>query len=364
MRANQFQSLTSLRGLAALAVILFHCSSAAFGGASGPGLTLIPRRGYLAVDFFFLLSGFILAHVYADDFAQRVELAKFGRFLWARFARIYPVHLFALLLHVKLYGAGPAFSGGALLANLFLLQAPWLGYDSWNVVSWSISAEWHAYLLFPVLCLVLLRLRPTLAAILAAGCFAVLALFAANPTNSVAHVEHGMTVLARCLPEFFLGMLSYRLYRSGWAHRWWRADGTFAVLNLGIVYLAAAWPTDLAIIALLPAVLLAAASNEGRMQTLLETRPLVFLGDISYSIYMVHVFCLTAVIGAVTGGASLVGLGLLERLGILTIAIVLSLVMATLVSRCIEYPARAALRRVFEPRQAPFGRPKPLLSPF
>lgn len=339
---SQFQSLTSLRGIAALAVVLFHASSATFGAATSQGLALIPHRGYLAVDFFFLLSGFVLAHVYGDAFAQRAEVATFGRFLRARFARIYPVHLFTLLPYLKDVASGPAFSVQALLANLLLLQAPW-GFESWNSPSWSISAEWQAYLLFPLFCLLLARLRPAPAAIAAAGCFATIALVAIDPTGSIAHVSDGLLVLSRCLPEFLLGMLVYRLYRSGWALRWWRADATFALLALAIVCLAAAWPTDLAIIAFLPALLLAAAANEGRLCRILETRPLLFLGEISYSIYMIHAFCLTAIIG---DSARLATLDPLERLAVFTVGIVVSLVVAALVSRLIEYPARAALRRL------------------
>ena len=118
----------------------------------------------------------------------------------------------------------------------------------------------------------------------------------------------------------------------------------------------------------MPALLLAAAANEGRLGRLLATQPLLFLGKISYSIYMVHLSCLAAVVGAAGGGAGLAALSLPEgsslpeRIVVLTLALLLSLTLATLVSRCIEYPARAALRRVFSARREAARDSGPLLS--
>jgi peptidoglycan/LPS O-acetylase OafA/YrhL len=130
---TEISALTSLRGVAALTVLIFH---------------VVPDfRGYLAVDLFFLLSGFVLTHVY-----RGFELTRqsYFNFLKARLARIYPVHLMILVVLLPMLNTRPDFSSGGLLSSLFLMQSPWHSI-SWNYASWSISAEWHCYLLFPIL---------------------------------------------------------------------------------------------------------------------------------------------------------------------------------------------------------------------
>ena len=77
--------LTSLRGIAALVVVVFHLFPMALGAENLPDAV---ARGYLGVDFFFLLSGFVLAHVYGKVFATQMRWIKVKSFLWARFARI------------------------------------------------------------------------------------------------------------------------------------------------------------------------------------------------------------------------------------------------------------------------------------
>src|SRR5260370_2250304 len=96
-RPVDIPALTSLRGLAALTGLLFHSSYVAFDYAGGPPPE-IWRRGYLAVDLFFFLSGFVLTHVYGTRLAEEHNWRSIGKFLWARFSRIYPSILFATIV--------------------------------------------------------------------------------------------------------------------------------------------------------------------------------------------------------------------------------------------------------------------------
>jgi len=91
--------------IAAVAVVLFHSSFLAFNYAGGEP-PWIWRRGYLAVDLFFFLSGFVLAHVYGNRFAEERSWQTVGKFLWARFCRIYPASLFTAGIFVLLYATG------------------------------------------------------------------------------------------------------------------------------------------------------------------------------------------------------------------------------------------------------------------
>lgn len=103
LERREVRFLTPLRGIAALLVAVFHGLKRLenLGEAVGEH-TAFFERGYLWVDLFFLLSGFVLAHVYADRFAGSINLRSYLSFLRIRFARIYPLHLFALFVYLIL----------------------------------------------------------------------------------------------------------------------------------------------------------------------------------------------------------------------------------------------------------------------
>ncbi len=112
--------LTPLRGMAALMVVLFHARLLLFPQwmESIAGHTQLIENGYLWVDLFFILSGLVLAHVYGEAFARTPRTISYGRFLWLRLTRVYPLYLVTLLLLVgwELYKAnhGIGFYAGPL----------------------------------------------------------------------------------------------------------------------------------------------------------------------------------------------------------------------------------------------------------
>jgi len=115
----------------------------------------LARAGGTGVGVFFVLSGFILSYVYADKFAS--HSIGYGKFMFARISRVYPLHLVTLLVYGTLGAAGlllllPQDNHYTFILNLGLLQA-WGFTDlvSWNEPAWSISTELFAYLLFPFL---------------------------------------------------------------------------------------------------------------------------------------------------------------------------------------------------------------------
>jgi peptidoglycan/LPS O-acetylase OafA/YrhL len=161
----QLPALTGIRGFAALWVMLYHFSeknvdtnSWFHWGALDPLII----RGAAGVDIFFVLSGFILTHVYRNKFGSGLNRNSWLTFLNHRVARLYPVHLVTMLAMVVLFyaaksssGAAPhhsyAFSWYSALANLTLTHAWFPGVvGAINGPAWSISAEWFVYLLFPV----------------------------------------------------------------------------------------------------------------------------------------------------------------------------------------------------------------------
>jgi peptidoglycan/LPS O-acetylase OafA/YrhL len=157
-KARDLPTLTGLRGIAAFAVLFYHIRGG-MAGFAPEGVTAVLARGYLAVDLFFVLSGFILWWTYGAAFAEQGR-AAIVPFIIRRFARIFPLHLaimaamigFALLLTLSGRALGTQYPLAELPAHLVLVQN-WGFTDalSWNDPAWSISAEWAAYLLLAMI---------------------------------------------------------------------------------------------------------------------------------------------------------------------------------------------------------------------
>lgn len=343
---RQIASLTALRGIAAFVVLLAHAAD--IGGVPAPNAVGI-SRGYLAVDVFFLLSGFLLALSYGNVFAVGSSFAIIRSFLWARFARTYPVHLLVLIFLLPLYGIDRSFSGVALIKNLLLIQAPWSLLTTWNYPAWSISAEWHAYVLFPLV--VTSLLRGSVASVVRMMLYAVVALaIVAWTYDGLISVASGPAVLLRTLPEFLVGIILYRLYSNRCGASWLSRDISAVVIASMVVAMALVPHTDLlVIIGLLPIFLLSIAYNSGTVTRLLSFGPVQFLGHVSYSIYMVQMLpaLLFAFYRPLLGR---VGIGSPAREAI--VYIVLSVLLGTTLSLLIEHPARKWLRRIFLERGA------------
>src|SRR4051794_5950285 len=138
----RLDALTGLRFWFAFLVVCHHSLQHWFG----PRVYPVADFGYIGVDFFFVLSGFVLT------WSWRPEVAA-GRFWWNRVARIWPLHLATLLLAV-VFVTDQLHRPGVLgtVANLLLVQA-WVPSDKvyfgYNAVAWSLSCEVFFYLTFP-----------------------------------------------------------------------------------------------------------------------------------------------------------------------------------------------------------------------
>ncbi len=300
----QIAPLTTLRFFAAMMVVLLHYRERA--GLPALAGSALFTRGYLAVDFFFILSGFVLAHVYMEK--VRAGTCSHVAFVERRLARIWPMHLAMLAMVIVLYGAmlaaglepnNPARYDMALLPAHILMLHAWGIPDAalgFNYPSWSVSAEWFAYLLFPLFAAPLLRLwnRPALFAALAMASFA--AFYAAAPAIFGARLtELTDDGIWRIAPEFLLGMALWRLGLSG------GLDPRLTPLHLflaflSVVLLAALGAGDAFFIPAF-AWLIFSAAEAARRKTpslaWLSARPLVYLGEISYALYMAHALVFT-----------------------------------------------------------------------
>ena len=291
---RELKSLTALRGVAAMAVVMQHFSATAQSYCRETIPSLVPH-GYVGVDFFFVLSGFIMAYTYADDF-QRRGRAAFAPFLAKRVARIVPLNaavllglVWAGLASVALTGRNIFFGAADLphdiLANLFMLQGLGIGRNL-NGPSWSISTEFSAYLLCPLFVMLTFGPRARVAATAALGVAALCLLAMTRPRLALSFDDPPYS-LVRCFAEFALGMAACRMAAHAGAARLLRRDATAFGLAAAAAALLAA-RVDLPAVLLLPFIVAAFALNTGRAARLAQWRFFYFLGVISFSLYLIH----------------------------------------------------------------------------
>ncbi len=294
MNAEHLKPLTSLRFFAALWVVFFTYWSNL--GAPSPAFV---EKGYLGVELFFVLSGFILSHVYLQSSGE--GRFRYGPFLWARLARVYPLHLFTLtgiaILGIAATVAGMTIDPNvlslkALPANLLLVHA-W-GFSpvaGWNHPSWSISAEWFAYLTFPAFAWAAWRLRerPQIAVgaalLLIFGLYAAFERIAGFPLTS-ATISWGAL---RIIPCFAYGCAVYLAWRGGASDRRTLALGGTVISTLAIVIFASAGIPDAVVVSLFGLLILSLAGLSRTPVPVLSSNVCVWLGEISYSVYMICV---------------------------------------------------------------------------
>jgi peptidoglycan/LPS O-acetylase OafA/YrhL len=299
----RFEVLDGLRGIAALMVAVMHLDAL----HHFYGLPFV-RNSYLFVDFFFVLSGFIIAHASSAKLESGADAASF---MVRRFGRVWPLHVAVLLAFVAIEcgkwilinGVGvkasiDAFNpaGATPLAaipyHLALIQGMGLtASPSWNQPSWSISVEFWTYGIFALVTFAPARWRtPYAIAIVVAAMFTL-----------VTSVKGGMDTTIdfgffRCLAGFFIGVLVYRLRTLparglGYApaHSHLRIAEVGAVIGtIAFVTTAGHGPLSFAAPIVFALVVYVFSFEAGTVSRLLQATPFKRLGLWSYSIYIVH----------------------------------------------------------------------------
>jgi peptidoglycan/LPS O-acetylase OafA/YrhL len=302
---GQLPALTSLRGIAALWVVLYHYSVQCFPNLDATQYTHLVHKGYLAVDMFFMLSGFVMTHVYHRAFSESVT-QHYRSFIVARIARVYPLHVLVLLLFVTTAIAAHFASGASLsrlddiplrgsesvtafAANLFMLQGLNASQLSWNYPAWSISVEFVAYLLFPFALPAIWRASDSTKISIALCLLVALTVLAFLSKGNFDQWDGPITLL-RCLPEFILGTLLYCAFRAAPRNSWLNQDAMALLVVAAIVVCLQVDAPDLLITCLFGAFVLIAVLNAGIFSEWAQAAPLLWLGDVSYSLYLLHGF--------------------------------------------------------------------------
>jgi len=305
-KPERLNALTGLRCFAAINIVLFHFSNPLWFGPLAP----VVNAGYASVSFFILLSGFVLAYNYAGR-ARTGDLSK-AKFWIARFTRLYPVYLLSLVIGVGTLAGEfgvhthPMFWAGVTLTPL-LLQG-WIPEIAtfWNTPAWTMSAESFFYLLFPWLAAwrratSLHALLARMAAIWIVGMIPGI-LYAVLKPDGIAHPDrwstgHFLQMLKFTplphLASFVFGILLADLdevvRRSGYPRLVLGLvgfGGLFGILELGALV-----PYPVAHDGLfmpLFACIILGLSGENVLAGFFGLRPLVFIGEASYCLYLMH----------------------------------------------------------------------------
>ncbi|MGA2055053.1 MAG: acyltransferase [Bradyrhizobium sp.] len=300
---KHFRVLESWRGVVALLVALFHLNLY----STIYSLDFI-RNAYLFVDFFFVLSGFVITYSYADRLKTLDDL---GTFAIRRLGRLWPLHAVVLLALAVAESAKavmaargasfylPPFTGANSLStipmNLVFGQSFGLvQHLTWNPPSWSICAEFWTYLAFAAVLVVsstlLARFRfavTGLIAIILVGSVSILVLFA----------QHGMDAsydlgFVRCLYGFLVGHLTYRLFQAASKTKFDAGLLEWAMLVVTVTYVSLAGRTNFSFFAppVFALVVFVFAFEAGPVSRLMSNKVNDWLGKISYSIYMWQAF--------------------------------------------------------------------------
>lgn len=394
-KSVRFETLDSWRGICALLVAMMH-----FPAAGPLSESPLVRNAYLFVDYFFVLSGFVIAHGYGRKLGGGLQ---YLRFVVLRLGRIYPLHVAVLAAFVAFEalrwavpalrgdGAAPFSQGNTLpelARSLALLNG--MGVESnltWNGPSWSISAEVWTYLLFGLVVMALGRRHwlALVAAVLAGPAI----LYAWSPHFMDATWDFGFV---RCVYGFSLGALLYRMAGPGLAAARAGAGGSRLVWTVaeliaiatvaGFVAVAGHGGVGIAAPFVFAWALVIFAREGGLASRMLKSRAFLWLGALSYGIYMVHIFVQSRMINAATLAEKLTGLDLVgdfairgerfygfgmdgEAFGTLMMGLMIVLVLATaLVAHfLVEKPFQRLSRRIADRLPGPRGHSEPASAP-
>jgi len=382
VRSGDIKALTGLRIVAAVWVVLFHFRPLLRDAAPGFRDALAPvlNCGAQGVDLFFILSGFVLTWNYLDRMGWSWSTRSTLHFLWLRLARVWPVYLVTLhlaalwvifTLHV---GHVPwqdlsGFSAVSYVRQVLLVQLwfqPFFDGSSWDGPAWSISAEWLAYVLFPLAALLFFRLRRWPRWLLAG-----LAVLLMAP-ESILCLRTGSPYFpfswaARILTGFTAGVLIYLVVRdivrtdrvrriASWLS-WLLVAAVLGGLWFGAWLGVAPEGTErggvvLVLFPLLVGALSLAGGSRVGVDRLLSTRWAVHGGRISYSLYLVHVPLFEVFWAVMERIPAFHADGLLAT--VLTPVVFLAAFgIAHLLYSLVEEPSRRVLRRSSRPTSGP-----------
>jgi peptidoglycan/LPS O-acetylase OafA/YrhL len=355
-------------------VVLFHLQYENWATGSQYshfGLNWI-NRGYLGVDFFFILSGFILPYAHSELSGKPGTPEKYKVFIVKRFARIYPAYIFLILLWVALEGskfitpahsirssltaydiwhANPAFSGDWSIENLFfsalMLQATGMDVGSgWNGPGWSVSAEIFTYFILPILWLKLRTATTPALLIMIVLCQCLMYTYA-HLHNGSLHIFKG-PILIRCLIEGTMGSILYYIFQRGILKKT-LSKAIISIAALALIIILVRFRhripvSDATFLPIFSLMIISLAYIDASGQKTFLHR-LKYMGEISFSLYLCHYLMILlsqSVIAKFHFDDSVT-----REASINTVAICSSILCAVVIHKYIELPGRRFMMQKF-----------------
>lgn len=313
---RQIPLLTPIRGFSALIVAYFHARLVIFPQWSEEikSVTFFLENAYIGVDIFFILSGYVMMHVYRGSMNSTLS---WSQFMWLRFSRIYPLFLatFGVLFmwecfkywnNIDFYGGSlleswglngiPAFQGPfntteSILSNLVLLQGITANSMTWNFPGWSLSIEWLCYMLFPLL---LLALNKDSMKTIWLPMLGFLIIYSLIQSKGTLDVTSSIDAFMRGMSGFSLGVWLNTVRLNETSKRFVNHDVFLVVLFSLVIYTIHLPSTTYTLMTsyFLFAVIVLCSANQTDRRSLvlkiLDNKATQYLGDISYSVYLWH----------------------------------------------------------------------------
>jgi peptidoglycan/LPS O-acetylase OafA/YrhL len=354
--ATDIRALTGVRGVAAAVVVAYHFGDVQLFGGGNIAYYRIPH-GYLPVDLFFMLSGYVIGLTYRDAFGSG-KLKNYATFMLKRVARLYPAYLAIGLLYVAKIAAGLSgqdtlsmFSPYDIVGNILMMTGWGLYIHPLIGVSWAASAEMGSYLLLPLLMLVTIRRSQlvcgfaVLAALLAIYAVSISGRGSSGPLDVVN--GNSFYPMLRAVAGFTLGLAMFRFASVMDRLSMTAQDVLLAVLLIAIITTVSLAAGD-RLLYLLFIPLVAVLSRDGRLAQALFGNALVYrLGIISYSIYLIHPLFVSFAVRAWRSFGQTEAAYLLAS----AVCFVAIWLLSELSYRFIEMPGRKAVVDLFIPKQ-------------
>ncbi|EFM17927.1 MULTISPECIES: acyltransferase [unclassified Pantoea] len=280
---NEIKPLTSIRGLFALYVAIYHIF---------PRTNAFLSNGYLSVDLFFVLSGFIMSYVYKVKFSSTINIKTYLTYLNGRFARVYPLYAFMIILTTFFYFKNkiPLPNTTEYIILFSFLQSIMDVTNNLIPHAWSISVEFIAYLTFPFAIFLLSKKHGIISlVVITASAFTGLYLASLKGYWGPLDVVGGKFAIVRCLSDYVLGIVSLFVFQMV------KEKFKWITLEIALIFsIALAFTTlnfrgyDLLVVVFFTIMIPLLSASQGIIYKLMSLSPIVYLGEISYSIYLIH----------------------------------------------------------------------------
>lgn len=315
MNKLEIKSLTGIRGIAASFVVFHHwcyflLTSNSLSSSAKEYLSIFFSHGNWSVDLFFVLSGFLLCLTSYNEFKDGISKTNYYNFIVKRFCRVYPIYI---VLTFAYFIAEIAFTQNktsifTILSNITLFQSV-LNIKNINPLAWSLSVEWVIYFLLPFMFILTNKIkgsskRTTVLYTLSLGCMLFITNSFANyfysnrelsfddifllNQNYVSTIFTGYYPLIRGLASYLLGIATFSLLNSERLNQ--LPNSLFYLISIAqcILLFSNSLLANIIFILLIPFMLIGLTRSNSLLGKLFSTKPIYFLGEISFSFYLIH----------------------------------------------------------------------------